>query len=50
MLNYQACVLTCMDFRIQEAVAEWLRQKGLADYGAYGLGNVPLEEQPARQR
>ncbi|WP_258360177.1 carbonic anhydrase [Moorella sulfitireducens] len=92
MANCQACVLTCMDFRIQAAVADWLRQKGLTgnydylslpgasrnflsegkiklvelsyqlhqikevylfhheDCGAYDLGDMPVEEQLARQR
>lgn len=31
MAKCQACVLTCMDFRIQSAVANWVREKGLAD-------------------
>ncbi|AKX94000.1 carbonic anhydrase [Neomoorella thermoacetica] len=92
MAECQACVLTCMDFRIQGPVAAWLREKGLAgkydylslpgasrnflnegkltlvedsyrlhhikevylihheDCGAYNLGDLPVEEQLARQR
>ncbi|CEP67606.1 Carbonic anhydrase [Moorella glycerini] len=92
MTACKACVLTCMDFRIQSAVANWLRERGLSgkydylalpgasrnfvaegklalveysyrlhhiqevylvhheDCGAYSLGDLPVEEQLARQR
>ncbi len=31
MSQCRACVVTCMDFRIQRAVAEWLENQGLED-------------------
>ncbi|MBE3573265.1 MAG: hypothetical protein IMW95_09990 [Moorella humiferrea] len=39
MASCRACVLTCMDFRIQTAVANWLREKGL--YGNYDYLSLP---------
>ncbi|GEA16500.1 MAG: hypothetical protein PWR22_2325 [Moorella sp. (in: firmicutes)] len=39
MAGCQACVLTCMDFRIQAAVADWLREKGLT--GKYDYLSLP---------
>ncbi|SMC00059.1 hypothetical protein SAMN00808754_3248 [Thermanaeromonas toyohensis ToBE] len=91
MSRCHACVLTCMDYRIQYPVSRWLENKGLKenydyialpgasrnflsegkvamietsirlhqikevylihheDCGAYGLGNLPVEEQLKRQ-
>lgn len=39
MATCQACVLTCMDFRIQGAVSQWLQEKGLA--GKYDYLSLP---------